>query len=205
MDENLRFVLTLGAGALGGAIVAGVFAMVGAWIANRREHKQWLRDSKQEAYAEFLSAIVEASTTLDPADEAKQAQRRATIALSQIRLVGNREVTAAAVTFGSHVNRMHKHSQDRRAMIGLDFSANEVRIKEATAKIAGAIQGISDLTETFVSSARRDMGSDVSYRFGQAWRTEQFLSRKNTIKLRRLGQSFASARKPAGSRCTRGA
>jgi hypothetical protein len=162
MDENLKFVFTLGAGALGGAIVAGMFAMVGAWIANKREHKQWLRDSKQEAYAEFLSAIVEASTSLDPADAAKQAQRRATIALSQIRLVGTKEVTAAAVTFGSHVNTMHKHSQNRREMIALDFSANEAGITAATATIAGGIKRIPDLTETFVSKARMDMGSNVS-------------------------------------------
>jgi uncharacterized membrane protein YccC len=162
MDENLKFVFTLGAGALGGAIVAGMFAMVGAWIANKREHKQWLRDSKQESYAEFLAAIVEASTTLDPAHEAKQAQRRVTIALSQIRLVGAKEVTAAAVTFGSHVNTMHKHSHDRREMIALDFSANEAGIKAATANIADGIKRIPDLTEAFVGKARMDMGSDFS-------------------------------------------
>jgi hypothetical protein len=55
MDENLKLVLTLAAGAAGGAIIAGLFAVVGAWIADKREHKQWLRDTRLKAFESYLA------------------------------------------------------------------------------------------------------------------------------------------------------
>lgn len=55
MDDNLRFALTLGAGAAGGAVIAGLFAVAGAWIADKREHKQWLRDTRLKAYETYLA------------------------------------------------------------------------------------------------------------------------------------------------------
>lgn len=67
MDENLKFALTLLAGAAGGGIIAGIFAMVGAWIANKREHKRWLNQLKFTCYLDrikeaeqFIAAAVSA-------------------------------------------------------------------------------------------------------------------------------------------------
>lgn len=37
MDETTKFFLTLAAGALGGAVIAGVFAVINARIAHSRE------------------------------------------------------------------------------------------------------------------------------------------------------------------------
>jgi hypothetical protein len=146
-------------------ILTGAFALFGSWLGSRlgkvTEHVQWLRNSKQAAYAEFLSAIVEASSTLDPAPEAREAQRRSAIALSQVRLIGAQGVTSAAVSFGTHVNEMHRLSRDRREMIRLDYSANEAAITETGAKLMTAIKGISALTDAFVHSARLDVGTQV--------------------------------------------
>lgn len=55
MDENLKFVLTLGAGAAAGAVIAGIFALIGAWVANMREHRQWLRNERLRAYETYLT------------------------------------------------------------------------------------------------------------------------------------------------------
>lgn len=46
MDEHLKFALTLIGGAIGGAFIAGILAVVGAWVADKREHRQWLRDER---------------------------------------------------------------------------------------------------------------------------------------------------------------
>lgn len=53
MDENLKFVLTLA----GGAVVAGLFGLLGAWIADKREHKQWLRNHKVDVYTAYLKQV----------------------------------------------------------------------------------------------------------------------------------------------------
>lgn len=50
MDEFVKFVLTFS----GGAVVAGLFGILGAWIADKREHRQWLRNHKVAVYTEFL-------------------------------------------------------------------------------------------------------------------------------------------------------
>ncbi|MET3952982.1 hypothetical protein [Arthrobacter sp. UYEF36] len=55
MDENLKFALTLVAGAAGGALVAGLFAVAGAWIANKREHRQWLRNERLRSYETYMT------------------------------------------------------------------------------------------------------------------------------------------------------
>lgn len=144
-------------------VLTGAFAFLGSWLGSRlgkiTEHGQWLRNSKQAA--EYLSAIVEASSTLEPAIEAREAQRRSAIALSQIRLIGARRVTSAAVSFSTHVNKMHRLSKDRREMLDLDFSANEAAIIEIGAKIMESIREIPALTDAFVHSARLDVGTKV--------------------------------------------
>lgn len=146
-------------------VLTGAFALLGSWLGSRlgkiTEHGQWLRNSKQAAYAEYLSAIVEASSTLEPDIDAREAQRRAAIALSQIRLIGARRVTSAAVSFSTRVNNMHRLSKDRREMVDLDFSANEAAIIDNGAKIMEAIREIPALTDAFVQSARSDVGTKV--------------------------------------------
>lgn len=146
-------------------VLTGAFALLGSWLGSRlgkiTEHEQWLRNSKQAAYAEYLSAIVEASSTLNPDVEAREAQRRATTALSQVRLIGANGVTSAAVSFSTHVNKMHRLSKVRREMIDLDFSANEAAIRAIGPKVKTAVDGIPALTEAFVHSARLDVGTKV--------------------------------------------
>ncbi|UVJ37992.1 hypothetical protein [Arthrobacter sp. CJ23] len=157
----MDFWIPLLGSALGGAVVTSVFGLIKNGQDKSIEHARWLRDSKQSAYAEFLSAIVEASTTLPPAAEAGEVQRRSAIALSQIRLIGAPGVTSAAVSFGTHVNNMHRLSQRRREMVELDYSANEDAIMAIGPKMTRAISEIPALTEAFVRSARLDVGTKV--------------------------------------------
>ncbi|MDR6438768.1 hypothetical protein J2790_003935 [Paenarthrobacter nicotinovorans] len=143
----------------------GLFALGGSWLGaflgRSHEHKQWLRDSKQAAYAEFLSAIVEATSTLNPAIEAREAQRRATVALSQIRLIGAQSVTAAAVSLSAPVNDMHRLNSNRRGMIELDYSANEDEILAIGPRIEKANNEVPTLTKAFVQAARLDVGTKI--------------------------------------------
>jgi hypothetical protein len=38
-------------------VLAGVFAVLGNWQGSRREHAQWLRDARRQAYAELTTAV----------------------------------------------------------------------------------------------------------------------------------------------------
>ena len=143
----------------------GLFALGGSWLGaflgRSYEHEQWLRDRKQAAYAEFLSAIVEATSTLHPAIEAREAQRRATVALSQIRLTGAQSVTAAAVALSGPVSDIHQLSSNRRGMIELDYSANETEIHAIGPRIEKANDEVQILTQVFVKAARLDVGTKI--------------------------------------------
>lgn len=156
----MDFWIPLIGSALGGAVITSIFGFIKNRQDKAAEHSQWLRDTKQAAYAEFLSAIVQASSTLEPTAAAKESQRRSIIALSQIRLIAADEVTAAAVSLSTRVNEMHRLSQRRQPMYA-EFSAHEAEIKEIGTKIAGAVQRIPGLTEDYVRSVRLDVGAEV--------------------------------------------
>lgn len=68
-------------------MVTTIFGLIKTRQGKVAGHARWLRVTKQAAYAEFLSAIVEASNTLVPAAAAKESQRRSSIAISQIQLL----------------------------------------------------------------------------------------------------------------------
>lgn len=103
MDENLKFFLPL----VTGALIAGLFGVFGAWIANVREHRQWLRDHKVAVYTEFLKQSRLIAIRLD---EALSLRRDAMDPLRE----ANRQISTTAIRIaapekvGSASNRVQK-------------------------------------------------------------------------------------------------
>lgn len=103
MDENLKFGFTLAAGAVGGAVIAGVFALVGAWVANIREHRQWLRNERLRAYETYFADTrpwaVERWIFSD-IDASKEAET----AKLQLQLVAPKEVVDAGFRLAQQIS-----------------------------------------------------------------------------------------------------
>jgi len=103
MDENWKFVLTFG----GGAVVAGIFGIAGAWIADKREHKQWLRNHKVAVYTEFLKQARLVAIRLE---ETRVLHREAMTPLRE----ANRQISTTAIRIaapekvGSASNRVQQ-------------------------------------------------------------------------------------------------
>lgn len=45
--------------ALGGAVAAGLFALLGSWVQSRREHHRWIRERRYEAYLDAYNLLDE--------------------------------------------------------------------------------------------------------------------------------------------------
>jgi len=159
MDWNFLTPL-LGVGALGAAFINGTVALYKLKRDKADEHEKWMRDNKQEAYARFVSAVVEASLIRSPAEKAREAQQKAAAALSEVRLIGPPEVTEAAATLGRHSGKMFQLSTERDYLMP-EFSANEVRIKQIGLEITSAVSKLPELTEAFVTVARRDIRTET--------------------------------------------
>lgn len=51
-------------GAVIGALLAGVFGLIGALVASKREHVKWLREKRYEAYDHYLRLVDRTGTAL---------------------------------------------------------------------------------------------------------------------------------------------
>lgn len=112
MDESAKVLLGIAGGAVGGAVIAGLFGVVGAWIASRREHSKWLREEKLRAYTDFLLAVeeflwtlgetrVKAETRLDIenfAEEARKIEQARILLLAPSRVYYRANKTIEAIT-----------------------------------------------------------------------------------------------------------
>ena len=80
--------------ALGGATVAALIGLLGAWIQNRREHSKWLRERRLARYDAFLSAAAETrfAVSIGEDDRYKAGLERTTNAVAELLLVGPNEV-----------------------------------------------------------------------------------------------------------------
>ncbi|WP_457950428.1 hypothetical protein ACTAQI_07550 [Pseudarthrobacter sp. alpha12b] len=159
----MEFLLPLLGGALGAALINGIIALYKLNRDKSDEHDKWLRDNKQEAYARFISAVVEASLTLGPDDKALAAQQKAAVALSEIRLIGPANVRDAALVLTRLSGTMFRLASERRQMMP-EFDANKSKIEEADMKMSAAIAELPDLTEAFVSAARLDIKTEAKDR-----------------------------------------
>lgn len=70
--------------AIAGAIIAGIFLMLGAWHKEATEHEQWLRQERLNVYAQLLAIIDRALTESPPPPELFQELH---IAVSRGRLI----------------------------------------------------------------------------------------------------------------------
>lgn len=165
MDWN--FLTPLLGGALGAAFINGLVALYKLNRDNADEHEKWMRDNKQEAYARFISAVVEATLTQHPEEKAKEAQQKQTATLSEVRLVAPANVTAAAVALGGVSGRIFRLNVDRRQMMP-DFDSNRESIEEIGKKVSAALREVPELTESFVSAARSDIRTEKTQKW--AWR-----------------------------------
>jgi hypothetical protein len=138
MDENLKFALTLGAGAVGGAFVAGLFAFIGAWIADKREHKQWLRNERLRAYETYFaetqpwSAARWVTKDIDATKEAQSAKL-------QLQLVAPKEVLDSSYKLVQQITdfrsifqtqRLREKSEGRALSVDTELFRHHITVVE---------------------------------------------------------------------------
>jgi hypothetical protein len=80
--------------ALGGAVVAVVGGLIGAWLQGRREHRKWIREKRLLRYDAVLDAAAEAHFAKSINDESGfvQGLTATSAAVASILLVGPDEV-----------------------------------------------------------------------------------------------------------------
>jgi len=76
-----------------GALIAGAFALAGAWYNQTREHEHWLRERRLTAYADFSARVSTLTTSnwIDPDQPHAQLLQKleaAYEALGQVSIVG---------------------------------------------------------------------------------------------------------------------
>ncbi|MGN8131518.1 hypothetical protein [Paenarthrobacter sp. 22069] len=122
-----------------------------------REKELWLRDTKQQAYAKFVSAVTAAASnayTIDPTFA-----RNALVAFDEVRLVAPREVRKAGKKLTDQIVKIG-------GLISTRFStspepdANEDALRVLQADISQAIEELGRLTRVFVFLARQDTGAE---------------------------------------------
>jgi hypothetical protein len=57
MSSTLFAIVASVGGVLVGAVIAGLFSLLGPSIQSRREHRRWLREARLTAYSAYLAAI----------------------------------------------------------------------------------------------------------------------------------------------------
>ena len=122
-----------------------------------REHELWLRDTKQHAYAKFVSAVTAAASnayTIDPAYS-----RNALVAFDEVRLVGPREVRKAGKKVTDQILEIGRLITAQFSM-SPEQDANEDALRGLKVKISEAIEDLGKLTHEFVSLARKDTGAE---------------------------------------------
>ncbi|NSX37629.1 hypothetical protein HTS88_14650 [Pseudarthrobacter oxydans] len=122
-----------------------------------REHRLWLRDTKQQAYAKFVSAATAAAShaySLDPSYA-----RNALVTFDEVRLVGPSEVRSAGKKVIDQILEIGrlisaKHSMDPEP------DANAHVLQQLAEEISATIDELGRLIREFVSLARKDTGAE---------------------------------------------
>ncbi|WP_101844800.1 hypothetical protein [Zhihengliuella sp. ISTPL4] len=85
----------------GGALLAGAFALFGAWLQSVREHSKWTRDQRLRAYADHLAAtdnFMRAAVRGD-VSEVSTVSTDSIRAIAAVHLLGPDDVYESAVEF----------------------------------------------------------------------------------------------------------
>jgi hypothetical protein len=149
MDENLKFVLTITAGAVGGAFIAGIFALVGAWVANKREHRQWLRNERLKAYETYFVETrpwtVErwTSSEIDWSKEAQSAKLKLQLVAPKDVLVASYQLVQQIVDYRAVFERGRDKAQEqgKLAIMDEEFLLQHIHvIEDRTADLGRAMR-----------------------------------------------------------------
>ena len=122
-----------------------------------REHELWLRDTKQQAYAKFVSAVTAAAS--HAYSLAPSYARNALVAYDEVRLVGPREVRSAGKKVTDQILQIGRLISAKHSMVP-EPDANADVLQQLAVEISAAIDELGRLTRVFVSLARKDTGAE---------------------------------------------
>jgi hypothetical protein len=159
MDDTTKFVLTLAGGAVGGAVITGIFVLVKIWLDKSTEHTQWRRNERMKVYTDFLAAVNKDSAKIKPfgnpgALELTCGHKE----LARIELVGSQSVRGVARKFRDHIWAYQSAAE---------FVAKDGRLQgipkedkdEHLHRYIGAVRELSKLTGDYVEAVRADLGT----------------------------------------------
>lgn len=154
----MEFLLPLLGGALGAAIINGIFAYLKSRHDKLTEREIWLRGMKQQAYTKFVSAVTAAASNAYVPDRAYP--QNALVAFDEVRLVGPREVNITGKKITDQIVEIGRLTSVQRSMLP-EPDANEDALQDIKVEIREGIYELGNLTRKFVSLARKDMGADA--------------------------------------------
>lgn len=155
----MDFWIPLLGGALGAAIINGVFVFLKLRHDKLTEHEIWLRGTKQQAYTKFVSAVTAAVGNAYVADLAYP--QNAFVAFDEVKLVGPSEVIHTGKKITDQIVEIGRLTSAQRSMVP-EPDANEDALHEIDVEVRKRISELGNLTRKFVSLARKDMGAETT-------------------------------------------
>lgn len=142
----MEAILTVLLSALGGALVAGLFTLIGARRAKLTEHEQWTRNTRLEVYSEYLSfsEAINPSKILQDVEQRSLHTSSQMMALSRVIMIGSENVTGAALALRTAVDTLRR--------------AHEASEGEHTSEPRLEMIGLATAHADLVEYMRRDLG-----------------------------------------------
>ncbi|GAB3536958.1 hypothetical protein GCM10027403_19560 [Arthrobacter tecti] len=140
--DNFGFAVTLIGGALGGAFVAGIFAVIGAWLANRREHRNWLRNERLNAYRSYLAEtrpwFVESWFSVD-----HELSKEAQAAILQFQIIATPDVLRAAERLSLCITALRsRFIEARKKNINFESIYKEAGVSDTLKEIDALVENL---------------------------------------------------------------
>ncbi|WP_024816984.1 hypothetical protein [Arthrobacter sp. 31Y] len=169
-QETLRLVVTAGVALIAGLGGAGL----SAWINRKntvetltstkeRDHTMWLRNRKQEAYAEFLAVadgVLKASWNEDESSPDLRSLTSLTTELNKLKLVGSDETIrlAAEICYCAATAYGYEHVIGR--LKDRTDAASKLKLEEVMEKDSNNLSVYSNWVDDFVQVARVEFGGE---------------------------------------------
>jgi Na+-translocating ferredoxin:NAD+ oxidoreductase RnfD subunit len=127
-----------------GAVLAGLFTLAGALYGGRREHAQWLRNTRIVAYRSLVTTVTQMNVATPPSESGRDVMNKVEVffaAVSAVDIAGPIEVAAAA---------------DRLKSAALKY------VSGPTAGTKASFDDVSEAEERFVERARSTLRSSAT-------------------------------------------